>query len=86
LTQGNQTIWFGIPDGLVFMPPDAGPSFFVLGYEDVEGGLWASLWLAPHIPLPLAIFQTFWLEHPWWSLFSYDDLLALGHVGLRWLN
>jgi hypothetical protein len=24
--------------------------------------------------LPLAILRTFWLDHPWWSFFSYDDL------------
>jgi hypothetical protein len=66
--------------------PDAGPAFLVLGHEDVEGGLGALLWLAPLIFLPLAVLQTFWLDHPWWLLFSYDDVLALGRLGLRWLN
>jgi hypothetical protein len=78
LTQGNQTVWFGIPDGPVFIPPDVGPAFLVLDHEDVEGGLWASLRLAPLILLPLAILQSFQLDHLWWSLLFYDDLLALG--------
>jgi hypothetical protein len=46
------------------MTPDAGPAFLVLGHEDVKDDLWASLWLAPHILLPLAILRTFWLDHP----------------------
>jgi hypothetical protein len=59
------------------MTPDVGPAFLVLSHEDVEGGLWAPLWLAPLILLPLSILWIFWLNHPWWPLFSYDDLLAL---------
>jgi hypothetical protein len=43
MTQGNRTFLFGILDGPVFTPSDA----IVLGHEDVEGGLWASLWHAP---------------------------------------
>jgi hypothetical protein len=39
MTQGNRTFLFGILDGPVFTPSDA----IVLGHEDVEGGLWASL-------------------------------------------
>jgi hypothetical protein len=39
MTQGNQTVQFGILDGPVFMTPDADPAFLVLGHEDVEGGL-----------------------------------------------
>jgi hypothetical protein len=31
----------------------------------------------PLILLPLATFRTFWFDHPWWPLFSYDDILAL---------
>jgi hypothetical protein len=27
-----------------FVTPDADPAFLVLGHEDVEGDLWASLW------------------------------------------
>jgi hypothetical protein len=83
LTQGNQTIQFGILDGLVFTPPDVSPTFLVLGHEDIEGGLGASLRPAALIFLPLAILWTFWLDHPWRSFFSYDDLLALGRLSLR---
>jgi hypothetical protein len=68
------------------VPPNAGPAFFVLGHEDVEGGLWAALRLAPHILLPLAILQTLWLNHPRRTFFSYDNLLTLGHLGLTWPN
>jgi hypothetical protein len=42
--------------------------------------------LAPFILLSLAIFRTFWLDHPRWPLFSYDDLVAFGSLRLRWLN
>jgi hypothetical protein len=48
------------------------PAFLVLSHEDVKGGLWEPLRLAPLILLPLIL--------------SYDDLLALGRLGLRWLN
>jgi hypothetical protein len=47
LTQGNQAIRFGILDGPIFATPDATPTFHVLGHEDVESGLCASLRLAP---------------------------------------
>jgi hypothetical protein len=62
----------------VFCAPWCRPSFLVLGHEDVEGGLWVLLRLVPLILLPLVIFQTFWLDHLWLPLFSYDDLLVLG--------
>jgi hypothetical protein len=78
LTQGNRTVWYGIPDGLIFVPPDASPAFLVLGHEDVEGGFWALLQLAPLILLPLAILQTFWLDHPRRPLLSYDGIFAVG--------
>jgi hypothetical protein len=68
------------------MTPDAGPAFLVLSHENVEGGLWALLRLSPLILLPLATIHTFWFDHPRWSLFSYDDVLALGRLGLRWPN
>jgi hypothetical protein len=42
-------------DGSFFVPHDAGPAILVLGHEDVEGGLWAALRLAPSF---------FWLDHP----------------------
>jgi hypothetical protein len=80
-----QTCWpdSGKPDCPVFMIPDVGLAFLVLSHENVEGGLGASLWLAPLIFLPLAVVQTFWLNHPWWPFFFYDDLLAIGRLGLR---
>jgi hypothetical protein len=68
---------------LVFTPPDVSPTFLVLGHEDIEGGLGASMRHAALIFLPLAILWTFWLDHPWRSFFSYDDLLALGRLSLR---
>jgi hypothetical protein len=68
------------------MTPDVGPAFPVLGHEDVEGGIWTSLRLAPLILLLLVVLQTFWLDHPRWPFFSYDDLLALGRLDLRWPN
>jgi hypothetical protein len=40
----------------------------------------------PLILLPLTILRTFLLNHPRWSLFSYDDLIFLGRLGLRWPN
>jgi hypothetical protein len=40
----------------------------------------------PLVLLPLAIFQTFWLDHPWCPLFFYSDVIAFGQLGLRWLN
>jgi hypothetical protein len=54
------------------VPPDTGTAFLVLDHENVEGDLWVLLRLAPLILLPLIL--------------SYDDLLALGRLGLRWLN
>jgi hypothetical protein len=61
-----------------FGTPDVSPAFLVFGHENVKGGLWASLRLAPLILLPLAILRTFCLNHPRWSFFSYDNLLAIG--------
>jgi hypothetical protein len=71
-----------------FVPPDVSPVFLVLGHENVEGGLWVALRLAPppFVLLPLAILQTFRLDHPQQPFFSYDDLHSLGHLGLRWPN
>jgi hypothetical protein len=66
--------------------PDVGPAFLVFGHKDVEGGLWALVWLAVLVLLQLAILRTFWLNHPRWPLFSYDDLFTLDQLGLRWLN
>jgi hypothetical protein len=86
LTQGNWTVRFGILDGLFFVPLDASPAFLVLGQEDVEGGLWAMLWLAALILLSLAFLWTFRLDHPRRPFFSYDNLLSRGCLGLRWLN
>jgi hypothetical protein len=36
--------------------------------------------------MPLDTFWTFWLNHSRWPLFSYNDFLALGQLGLRWLK
>jgi hypothetical protein len=68
------------------VPPDASPALFVLGHEDVDGGLRALLWLSLLVLLPLTILWAFGLDHPRQPLFSYDDLLALGLLGLRWPN
>jgi hypothetical protein len=68
------------------MPPDAGLAFLVLGDEDVEGGLWAPLRLAPFILLPMVVLRAFRFDHSRWPLFSYDDLFTLGRLGLRWPN
>jgi hypothetical protein len=65
------------------MLPDAIPTFLAHGHEDVEGGLWALLRLAPLVLLPLAIHRALQLDHPRWPLLSYDDLLAFGQLGLR---
>jgi hypothetical protein len=73
-------------DGSVFATPDADLAFLVLAHEDVEGGIWASLWLSPLILLPLAIFQTFQLDYPWWPFLSYDNICTLGQLILRWPN
>jgi hypothetical protein len=64
-----------------FTLPNVSPTFFVLGQEDVDGGLWALLRLVPLVLLPLVIIQTFWLDHPHRPFFSYEDLLALGSFG-----
>jgi hypothetical protein len=60
-----------------FAPPDVGPAFLILGPEDVEGGLWVTSRFAPFILLPLAILQTFRLDHPRQSYFSYDNSFPL---------
>jgi hypothetical protein len=68
----------GKPDGPIFMLPNTGPTFPVFSHEDVESGLWVRLWLAPLMFLPLAILQTFGLDHPQLSLLSYDNCYAFG--------
>jgi hypothetical protein len=78
MAQGNRIVQLGISDGPVFVTPNTGPAFLVFGHENVEGGLWVLLRLAPLILLPLATFRTFWLDHPRWPLFSYDYVLDLG--------
>jgi hypothetical protein len=55
------------------MTLDASPAFLIVR-------------LASLVLLPLAILRTFFLNHPQWPLFSYDDLFALGRLGLRWPN
>jgi hypothetical protein len=51
-----------------------------------EGGLCALLWHVLLILLPLAILRAFGSDHLQQSFFPYDDLLALGRLGLRWPN
>jgi hypothetical protein len=70
----------------IFHAPNASHAFLVLGHKHVEGGLWELLWLAPLVLLPWAILWTFWLDHPRRPFFSYDDILALGRLGVRWHN
>jgi hypothetical protein len=86
LSQGNQTVRFEISDGSIFMTPDVGPTFLVLGHEDIKGVLWEFLRLAPLILPPLAIFWAFWCDNPRWPFFPYDNLFALGWLGQIWLN
>jgi hypothetical protein len=70
LTQGNKTVWFDIPNVPIFALLDAGPTFLVLVHEDIDGGLWVLLRLAPLIFLPLAIFRTCRIDHPLRPLLS----------------
>jgi hypothetical protein len=69
-----------------FCAPNAGPAFLVLGHEDVEGGLWAALLIAPLILLPMAILPNFWLNDPRWPILPYDGLLPFGRLSQRWPN
>jgi hypothetical protein len=73
----------GKPDGPIFTLPDTGPTFLILSHEDVKGGLWSLLWLAPLVLVPLAILRTFGLNHPWLPFLSYDNLLSFGRLGMR---
>jgi hypothetical protein len=74
------------PDDLVFVTPDAGLAIFVFSHEDVEGDFWMRSWLASLILLPSVYFWIFGPDHPQLSLFSYDNLFALGRLSLRWPN
>jgi hypothetical protein len=71
---------------LIFALLDTGLTFFVLSHEDVKSDLWALLWLGPLILLPLAILQTFGLDHPRLPFLSYDNVFSFGRLGLRWPN
>jgi hypothetical protein len=88
LSRLRKTRLFGLAFRMVHFsqPLMSALPFFVVEHEDVDGGLGASLRLAPFVFLPLATFRTFWLDHPQWPLLSYDDLLALGRLSLRWPN
>jgi hypothetical protein len=70
------------PDGPVFVTPDAGPAISRLSHDDVEGGFQMRSWLASLVLLPSANFWIFGLDHPRLSLFSYDNIFALGQLGL----
>jgi hypothetical protein len=52
-------VQFDILNDPIFTTPDAGTAFFVLGHEDVEGGIGMLLRLAPLILLPLVVLQIF---------------------------
>jgi hypothetical protein len=77
---------FGKPNGSIFATPDADLAISIFKHEDVEGDFWTRSWLASLILLPSANFWIFWPDHPRLSLFSYDNLFALGRLGLRWAN
>jgi hypothetical protein len=64
--------------------PDAGLAILVLGHQDVECCLWVPLWLAPLVLLPLSILRSFWLNHPRWPLFSFNEIFTLGRLSLVW--
>jgi hypothetical protein len=68
------------------MTPDAGLAISVFSHEDAECYFWMRSWLASLVPLPSVNFWIFGPDHPWLSLLSYDDLFALGRLGLRWPN
>jgi hypothetical protein len=68
------------------MTPDPGLAISVFSHEDVEGDFWTRSWLASLILLPSTNFWIFGPDHPRLSLFSYDNLLALDRLGLRWPN
>jgi hypothetical protein len=57
---------------------DAGLATSIFSHEDVEGDFWTRSWLASLVLLPSANFWIFRPDNPRLSLFSYDDLLALG--------
>jgi hypothetical protein len=65
---------------------NAGLAISIFSHEDVEGDFWTRSWLASLVLLPLANFWIFGPDHPWLSLFSYDNIFALGLLSLRWPN
>jgi hypothetical protein len=71
-------VQFGKLDGLIFMIPNANLAISVFSHEHVEDGFWMRSWLASLVLLPSTNFWIFGPDHPRLSLFSYDDLLALG--------
>jgi hypothetical protein len=71
-------VQFGKLDGLIFMIPNANLAISVFSNEHVEDGFWMRSWLASLVLLPSTNFWIFGPDHPRLSLFSYDDLLALG--------
>jgi hypothetical protein len=77
---------FGKLNGSVFVTPDAGLVVSVFSHEDVEGGFRMRSWLASLVLLSSVNFWIFGPDHPWSSLFSYDDFLALGRLSLRCPN
>jgi hypothetical protein len=73
-------------DGSIFTTPNAGLVISIFSHEDVECYFWIRLCLASLVLLPSTNFWIFEPDHPRLSLLSYDNLFALGRLGLRWPN
>jgi hypothetical protein len=58
--------------------PDPGLVVSVSSHEDVKCDFWMRLWLASLVLLPSTNVWIFGPDHPRMSLFSYDDLVAIG--------
>jgi hypothetical protein len=68
------------------MTPEADIAISVCSHEGVEGYFWMRSWFATLVLLPSTNFWIFGPDHPRLSLLSYDDIFALGRLGLRWSN
>jgi hypothetical protein len=63
--------------------PDVGIAISIFIHENVEDDFLMRLWLASLVLLPSANFYIFGSDYPRLSLFSYDNLFALGRLSLR---